>query len=110
MYYYTNVKYHLSCNNKADVQNFIDVPIHAYDNYHVYTNDGKELGVETGENNRIRVLIPGNYQGMIFIKYVVPVSWRLCEIISLVTMCIIVLGWVCRGKINRLQGVSFDSR
>lgn len=110
LYYYTNGKYHLSCNNKADVQNFIDVPIHAYDNYHVYTNDGKELGVETGEDNRIRVLIPGNYQGMIFIKYVVPVSWRLCEIISLVTMGIIVLGWVCRGKIKRLQGVSFVSR
>lgn len=86
-YYDKNGKYYLSCNNKTDVPAYIDVPIQAYNNYHAYTSDGEELFVETSESNVIRVFIPEKYNGTICIKYVIPTLWRLCEIISLFTMC-----------------------
>lgn len=98
LYYDRNGKYHLTCSNKMDVQDYIDLPIQAYDNYHAYTDNGVELCVITGENNKVRVLIPGNYEGTIWIKYVVPVLWRLCELISLGTICFIVFVSVLYGR------------
>lgn len=89
-YYDKNGKYYLTINNRMAEQGYIDVPIQAYDNYHAYTNDGEELNIVIGANNKIRVLVPGYYDGEICIKYVVPVLWRLCEIISLITMCVLI--------------------
>lgn len=60
--------------------------------------NGVELCVIIGENNKVRVLIPGNYEGTIWIKYVVPVLWRLCELISLGTICFFVFVSVLYGR------------
>lgn len=88
--YDSNGRYYLICNNRQDTQAYIDVPIYAYDNYHAYTEDGQELSIETGEGNKIRINIPGGYTGTICIRYVVPVLWRICEFISLATMCVLI--------------------
>ncbi len=90
-YYDSNGRYYLTCNNRQDTQGYIDVPIYAYDNYHAYKEDGEELSTEMGESNRIRVYIPGGYVGVICIKYVVPILWRVCEIISFITMCVLII-------------------
>lgn len=37
------------------------------------------------------MFVPGNYEGKIWIRYTVPVLWRLSEIISLGTLGVIVI-------------------
>lgn len=34
-----------------------------YDHYQAYTDNGEALQSGTGENNRLRLFIPGNYEG-----------------------------------------------
>jgi len=94
--YIGNGKYDLTCSNLGSEDSYVDVPVLFYDNYHAYKSDNTELDLELGENNRIRVDIPGNFQGNICLKYKPPVLWRICEIISFVTMCGIVIGMVYR--------------
>lgn len=100
-YYDTNGRYYLSCINENNYPEYIDIPVQAYDNYHAYSSDGKELDVTVGENNRIRVHIPDKLDDVICIKYQIPVLWRICEVISLVTGYII---WILlRKDIEKLQ-------
>lgn len=89
-YYDKNGKYYLVCTNKNDYSSYIDVPVQAYENYHAYSSNGKELAVGKGENNRIRIYIPEKFEDEICLKYLIPVLWRICEAISLITACIII--------------------
>lgn len=86
-----NGTYYLKCSNKTDEAVFLDVPVQSYDNYRIYMDNEEELAWETGENNRIRLAVPGNYDGTIRIKYVVPVLWRLCELVSLAAWGILIV-------------------
>lgn len=89
--YVKNGEYVLICKNRSGEDSYIDVPIHFYDNYHAYTSDNEELLLVLGENNVIRINIPGNFDGVIYIQYRVPVLWRVCEIISCSTVFALIL-------------------
>lgn len=89
-YYDKNGKYYLACTNENDYSSYIDIPVQAYNNYHAYSSDGKELPVTGGENNRIRIYIPEKFEDVICLKYRIPILWRICEAISLITACIII--------------------
>ena len=39
----------------------------------------------------VKVSLPANYQGIITIDFVPPIFWRICEIISLISMIAIVI-------------------
>lgn len=84
-HYDKNGRYYLNCDNLNEEHSYVDVPVQAYDHYHAYQSDGQELVVGKGENNRIRIMVPGNYQGAICLRYEVPRLWRICELISFVT-------------------------
>lgn len=90
-YHDKNGKYYLVCTNRNDYSSYIDVPVQAYENYHAYSSNGKELAVGKGENNRIRIYIPEKFEDIICLKYRIPILWRICEAISLITACIIIL-------------------
>ena len=90
-YYDTNGKYYLSCKNENSYPVYVDVPVQAYNNYHAFSSDGEELALTAGENNRIRVHIPDGLDDVICIKYQIPVLWRICEVISLVTGCVLLI-------------------
>lgn len=81
----------LSSINENNYPGYIDIPVQAYDNYHAYSSDGKELDVTIGENNRVRIQIPEKLEDIICIKYQIPVLWRICEMISLITGCAILV-------------------
>ncbi len=86
-HYDKNGRYYLNCDNLNEEHSYVDVPVQAYDHYHAYQSDGQELVVGKGENNRIRIMVPGNYQGAICLRYEVPGLWRVCELISFTTAC-----------------------
>lgn len=88
-YYDKKGRYYLRCDNLNEALSYVDVPVQAYDHYHAYQSDEEELVVGKGENNRIRITIPGNFQGAICLRYEVPGLWRVCELISFISFCAI---------------------
>ena len=56
---------------------------------------------QVGDNNRVRVHILDRFDDVICIKYQIPVFWRVCEVISLVTGYII---WALLRKNRKITG------
>ncbi|WP_029233425.1 hypothetical protein [Butyrivibrio sp. VCB2006] len=64
----------------------IVIPRFAYPRYVAVDDNGNELDVYTGDNNRISIYVSGQYKGNITVKYRVRSLWRLSELISLVSL------------------------
>lgn len=91
-------RYQLSCANRSGGTSYVDVPVQMYDHYHAYGGD-RELELTRGENNRIRVLLPMDFEGKIELRYEVPLLWRFSEAISGITFCMI-LWFYLKSKKN----------
>lgn len=76
--------YSIDIHNNSDSVGTVLLPIFDYDNYTAFDMDGNVIEHETGDNNRILLNIPSEFNGKIFLEYCIPVSWRVCEVISLV--------------------------
>lgn len=89
------------CENTSEEDSYLDLPVAAYSNYHAWLEDGQETAVSTGENNRIRIIIPAGYSGMVELNYQEPVLWRVCEGISLVTLGGLLVVFFRRKSLNK---------
>lgn len=76
--------YSININNNSDSMGTVLLPIFNYDNYTAFDTNGNVIEHENGDNNQILLNVPAGFHGTILLKYSVPASWRLCEIISLV--------------------------
>lgn len=83
-------KYYLTCINKNESSSYVDVPVQAYNNYQAYKSDGEELEVEQGVDSRVRINLPKNFDDVICLRYKVPLLWHICEVISGITLLIII--------------------
>jgi len=71
---------------------FIDFPLFQYDYYHCIDEDTKqEFSITRGENNKIRVVLPEDYQGTLKVYFKEPWYWRLAETISVVAL----IAYIC---------------
>jgi hypothetical protein len=80
-----------TCRNISNGEEFVQIPILNYDNYHAYTEDGTELVIENGENNRVGIWIPASYNGTIRVQYVIPQLWKVANVITALTFMGIVI-------------------
>lgn len=84
---YSAGTYTVNCANEMEGISFITFPVFHYNNYHVYDREqGYELPIQTGENNRVQVELPGRYSGTLVLRYEVPLYWRICEAVSFITL------------------------
>lgn len=70
-----------------------------YKGYHAYArNDGRELPCYAGENFEVTVDIPAGFAGDIYVQFESPWYWRLGELITCVTVFVMIL-WqaMCKG-------------
>lgn len=74
------------CVNGSAKEGYVDVPMLYYKGYRARAEDGKELDVCPGENNVVRVLLPGGFEGKVSVRFVSPWYWRLAEGISAFTL------------------------
>lgn len=81
---YLNVS--VSCVNNGQETGYIDMPLLYYRGYRAKSDDGNILEVCAGENNVVRVLVPGGYEGKISVGFVSPWYWRMAEVVSLITL------------------------
>jgi hypothetical protein len=93
------------CNNISDEEKFVQIPIMNYDNYHAFTDDGTELRIENGENNRLGLWVPAQYNGIIRVQYVVPLLWRLANVVTAIVFVAIVITCyvMSRGRRKKIK-------
>lgn len=75
-----------TCENTNDADGYMELPLLWYKEYTAYDAAGEKFLLEPGNNNVIRVSIPGGYYGTVTVEYRHPVSWRIAEMISLLTL------------------------
>lgn len=81
------------CRNQGK-DSYVDVPLLFYKGYcAVNTETGEKMEVCAGENNVVRVLIPAGFEGWINIYFAPPLYWRISELISGVTIVLILALW-----------------
>lgn len=84
--------YTVDCANESKDGSYLVMPVYHYDNFHAYDAEKLyEMPITTGENKRISVELPAGYSGTLLLRYEVPVSWRICEAVSLLTLIFILV-------------------
>lgn len=75
----------LWCENTSQQDSYVEVPLQAYPNYVAHLEDGQETPVSLGYGNRVHIVVPAGYSGVVYLEYQPPLLWRICEAVSLVT-------------------------
>lgn len=92
------------CRNNSNEIIHVEIPLLNYDNYYACdVNNGIELEIINGMNNRVGVVIPAQYEGMVKVEYRIPWYWTLSYIISCLTLSGIVIG-VSYGRNIKKKG------
>lgn len=79
-------KAYLTVDNEGDAAD-ISLPIFNYGHYHAVDEaTGEEYAIGTGENFRITLNIPANYQGTLVVYWQEPGYWHLFELLSLLSL------------------------
>lgn len=89
----------INCDNPLNKDVLLTLPLTRYENYKVYYDDGTITTAGVGDNMNVTVTVPPMYQGNIQVAFVEPVLWRICELISIVSLCTIL---ACRSTISSL--------
>lgn len=84
-------QFKVSC--QAGENAWIELPMLAYKHYQCIDMDtGQIYAITRGENNRVHVVVPDNYNGTFRVHFAEPWYWRLSEMISVLTFIIICIG------------------
>lgn len=84
--------YFVNCVNSSSEIQYIEVPLIYYRGYDADDLSHEEnIYVEAGDNGRVRVQLPGNYQGTLKVQFKEPVLWRISELISALTIAVIII-------------------
>lgn len=88
---YLNVQ--MECMNTSEADGYVELPLLYYTGYHAYEQETKkELLIEGGHNQLIRVWIPSGFAGEVEVEFVVPLHWRIAELVTyLWYVCLIAL-------------------
>lgn len=81
-------KRYLTVSNTGDYA-LVNIPVFAYDNYEAYDENYNFNIYNTGDY-RISILIPAGYSGTITISYEKPFLWVIAEVISCITIIMLI--------------------
>lgn len=76
----------MNVQNSGTEESWVEVPLLHYKGYSAKDINGIKLKTVKGNNNVVRVILPGNYSGNITVKFVSPFYWRMSEAVSLLTL------------------------
>lgn len=96
----------VSCQAEENAQ--VTFPLFAYKYYQCMDiQTGERFPIMRGDNNRIQVELPDNYQGTLKVCFVEPWYWRAAEIVSLLTLIWITV-YACRKRRPRVDSTDFQ--
>lgn len=77
---------------------YVDVPFNYYPYFHAYDSAGNPLDTSHGELNRLRVTLPEASRDTVAVRLELPGYYRAGDVISLVTLLLILLSVYLRRK------------
>lgn len=79
----------------------IELPLLMYPHYDVEADaDGGQLELVSGNNDRMTLLINKPFTGHVMVRFVEPLSWRISEAVSSITIVTLIVVWV----VTRVRG------
>lgn len=96
--------------NNSDDKDYVEIPLLYYDWYCAEDEKKSSFVLSPGENNVIRVEVPAQYSGIIEIRFEEPVIWRGAELLSLLTMLVMIAAEIRRRRVwqkSRMENYSF---
>ncbi|MDE7206053.1 MAG: hypothetical protein K2N90_02650 [Lachnospiraceae bacterium] len=82
---------------------WVELPILNYKNYVAYGEKGIRLNIADGENNVIRVMLPSGYSGGVVVTYEIPLSYKVADIFSFITVAAIAAIMILLKKKQSIQ-------
>lgn len=83
----------------------VEVPLLHYKGYHVYDETGHTYAVTDGANDTVCFVLPADFAGRVTVSFKEPMTWRLAEVVSLLTVTGILIAnlrkWKCWGENQR---------
>lgn len=93
------------CKNTADTYKNVEIPLLNYDNYHAYALANEdELSITNSENSFVCIAVSPNYEGMVQVKYEIPLLWKLSYVISFITVAGIVIFAIYDIRFRKKKG------
>lgn len=83
---------------------YIEVPFFNYPGYHVWDESGREYAIADGENNVIAFSLPADFKGNITVRFKEPLSWRIAEVVSLISLLGLLTVSILSERRNRMYG------
>lgn len=90
---FNQIDFSVACDGLAS---YVEVPLVYYTGYSAQDDKGQQLDISRGTNGKIKIGIPKNYTGSIHVVFREPIVWRICEIISLISILMLVGGMLKR--------------
>lgn len=101
-YTYVNGITTFYCRNNSDEITHVEIPLLNYDHYYAWdVSSGTDMEIVNGINNRVGIVIPEQYEGMVKVEYRIPWYWTISYIISCLTLIGIVIGVLYERIIKR---------
>lgn len=91
----------LTVENASDDKDYVEIPLLYYDWYRAEDAEAHNFTLSPGENNVLRIEVPAQYSGSIRIYFAEPVLWRVAELLSLLTLFLMVAAEMMRRKVWR---------
>ncbi len=82
---------------------WVEFPVFAYPYFAVVDEAGTRYPVSEGEGRMLHVTLPAGFEGDLTTRFLEPASWRIAEIISLLTLLACVAAVVLRGRSGGLK-------
>ncbi|MDD3206320.1 MAG: hypothetical protein PHS74_11410 [Lachnospiraceae bacterium] len=90
---------YIKCENKSGSSGTIEVPVFNYDNYKaIDVSTREEMEIQNSSNNQILVVLPTDYAGTVKVYYHPPMHWRVCEVVSLLSIFAIIISYIKERK------------
>ena len=81
-----NYAVEVSLINNTDIIKQVEVPLLLYKSYRAISNSGERLQISPGTSYRISVAVPKGFNGSFRVEFKEPWYWRMCEILSFITL------------------------
>lgn len=89
----------VSCRNIREEASCIDLPLLPYRDYICRDqNTGEKFAVQLSVPGRVRVMIPGGYDGTLRVRFEEPWYWRMAEAVSVLALLFGVAGILVRRR------------
>lgn len=86
--------YRLEIDNKTNMEQILQLPLFDYPNYQVRAENGQKVVISKESNGYVRLVVPAGFDGTVKLWYQIPVVWRICEVLSFLSLVGALLGSV----------------